>query len=237
MILGRDLRPARVPLAIFFLLCAVYLFTYNGLLRSIDELVLFSMTESLLQRGSLETPQTLFAGYHNPVGRPEPFQALAAVPLYALAQANPEWGKIQTAMLFNILVTAATASLLWLILREMGYSQLLSLAGALILGLATISWPYTRTFFREPLVALAYTLAFWLLLRYRASGQVRWAVSCLIVVGLSIATKFTSIVSLPVFALGLWATTASETRRRLWLPGVGLALALGTFGTLTLWAR
>jgi len=208
-----------LALAVFLALASVYLLTYNGLFRSIDELALFSAAESLAQTGCLETPQLLFAAYHNPVGRLEPLFPLISVPFYWIAVRWAEVGNVQTAMLVNILLTAGTGAVLLLALRRMGYAPLPATFTALSYGLTTLAWPYSRTFFREPLLALLTILAVLFYIRWRKTSRWRYALVGLSWAALSVAVKLTSVVLLLVYGLAL---LLAQPRSRRWL-----ALALG----------
>jgi len=221
-----------IPLAVFLVLCSVYLLTYNGLLYASggDEWVLFSMTESLVQTHSLETPQMLFLPYsHVTIGRIEPLQSILAVPLYWLALHFPNVGNVQAVMLFPILVTAATGAGLYLIVRHLGYSPVCGVTVALMFGLGSISWPYTRTFFREPLLAFLYVVAFLCFLLWRKSSHPGFALSCSFALILSVAAKLTSVIVLPIYAAAMFYSLRSvRWRTRLVLAGIllsgGLAL-------------
>lgn len=224
-------------LVLFFFLVSVYLLTYNGLFRSIAELSMFSLTESLVQEGSWATPQLIFSRIHNPIGAFEFLQPILSLPLYFLAYQQTGVGNIQTVMLFNILVTAVTAVIIWLILREMGYSPGLRLGGALLFGLATIAWPYARTFLREPLVGFFYVLAFLAFLLYHRSGRWFWAGFCLAAVIISLTVKLTSLLVLPAFALAIYFASPRDMRRRLLRAGAWALLIGGTIFGLVIWQR
>lgn len=203
----------RIALAIFAVLFSLYLLTFNGLFRSIDELALFSAAESLVQSGSLARPQLNFAPYHNPVGSLEPLQPLIAMPLYALAVRLPTVSNIHVTMLLNPLLTALTAVLLYLLVRQMGYAQHVSTGVALIYGLATLAWPYTRTFFREPLLGLLWTAALWAFNRWWETQRPLALTACLGLLLLAGTAKLTSLAVLPVYIVITWWRVPSEQRR------------------------
>ncbi|MBC7252280.1 MAG: hypothetical protein H5T62_18635 [Anaerolineae bacterium] len=221
-----------IPLAVFLVLCSVYLLTYNGLLYASggDEWVIFSMTESLVQTHSLETPQMLFLPYsHVSIGRIEPLQSVLAAPLYWLALHFPDVGNVQAVMLFPILVTAATGAGLYLIVHHLGYSPACGVTVALMYGLGTISWPYTRTLFREPLLTFLYVGAFLCLLLWSKSSHPGFALLCFFALMLSVGVKLTSVIVLPIYAAVMFYSLRSvRWRTRLILAGIllggGLAL-------------
>jgi hypothetical protein len=214
-----------VPLAVSFALFTIYLSTYNGLFHSIDELAMFSLAESLVQTRSTETPQLLFAPYHNPVGRIEPLQSLISIPLYWIALRLSKVGNIQVVMLTNMFLTAATGGLLYSIIKNLGYPVKEGVKISLIYGLGTISWPYTKTFFREPLLAFTYVLAFLCFVLWRNSSQLRFLFLCLALLVVSIVAKLASFAILSVYAVVILLSPPIAWRRRI-LPLAGL-LAFG----------
>jgi len=225
-----------LALIVFLTLASVYLLTYNGLFRSIDELALFSAAESLAQTGHLETPQLLFAAYHNPVGRLEPLFPLISLPFYWIAVRWAEVGSVQTAMLVNILCTAGTGAVLLLTLRQLGYAPLPATFTALAYGLTTLAWPYSRTFFREPLLALLTILAVLFYIRWQKTSRWRYALVGLGWAALSVAVKLTSVVLLLAYGLAL-LLALPRSRRRLALALGGLLMLSGTLFLVALSLR
>ncbi len=74
---------------------------------------------------------------------------------YDASRANfPEAMKAFGANLTNSFVAAGTATLLFLLGLRLGWSRGRSVGLALLGGLATPLWPYSKTFFSEPLAAL-----------------------------------------------------------------------------------
>lgn len=145
-------------LALVLILSGVYLLIYNGFWLSNDELYLLDSTESVARRGNIELSYTFNL---QPVisddGTPdrgavqEPLQPILAAPLYWLAQQFPNIGMAHTVWLFNMIVTIATAWLIYYFALTLGYSATVSLKTGLVYGLATLALPYAVTFFREPL--------------------------------------------------------------------------------------
>jgi hypothetical protein len=166
----------RVAAGIFFLVLAIYIVTYNGAFKSNDERALFSGIDSFVKRGAFTTNQIYWDYTHvgvfttagDMVPNYEPAQMVAAIPLYL-------WGRalgagVQGVMFFGVMIMAASASLIYLCLLELGCRRRAALLGALVFAFATAAWPYSRSFFREPLTILAYLLAFYGLFRYRDCG-------------------------------------------------------------------
>ncbi len=189
--------------AIFGLLFTLYLFTFNGQFTSIDELALYARAESIVQQHNFDTPQIAFAAYHNHVGDSEPGYAIAAAPLYWLAHQVGRLNNIHVLMLLNPLLTAATAAILYATAIQLGYSRWAGLVAALAFGLATLAWPYARTFYREPLVAFGWMLALYGLVRWRYGGDGWFALLSLALIGMMVFVKATAVFGVFILLAGL----------------------------------
>jgi hypothetical protein len=97
----------------------------------------------------------------------EPLQPILAAPLFLIAQALPGVGLAHTVWSFNVLTTALTAGVLYAYGLAQGYRTRVAALVALVFGLCTIAWPYSRTFFREPLFTLLALLSAYLIMRIR----------------------------------------------------------------------
>lgn len=64
-------------------------------------------------------------------------------------------------MQFCPVVLALTCALLFLILRRLELSGPGALTGSLVFGLATLAWPYSKTFFSDPLSGLLVLIVAW----------------------------------------------------------------------------
>jgi hypothetical protein len=198
---NRMSRRAKVAWLVFVLLCSTYLLTFRGLFFSVDELSMFSVAESMVQMRSLQTPQLAFASYHNTVGQIEPLYSLLAAPLYWLAVRVDWLGNVQTVMVLNVLVTAATAVGLYALLLSCEHSPERAAMTALLYGLATVAWPYSRSFFREPLLALLLVGAALGFVRWRQSSRVFFAALALVCLVLMPFVKVTASLAWPAFAV------------------------------------
>ncbi len=223
-------------IGIFFLVLGVYLFTYAGAFKSNDERAYFSGMDSFVKRGEFTANQIywdytavgMLTTTGDMVPNYEPGQMVAPIPLYL-------WGHglgagVQGALFFNPLVLSAAAALLYLIFIELGFGRRTGLLGSLVFAFATLAWPYSRTFFREPLTTLAYLLAFYALLRYRPPSARRWIWPCLagFGLGLAIVTKLISVGVIPGLALLAFGTEwrrPADPGRALWRSRLLMILA------------
>jgi hypothetical protein len=198
-----------IAAAIFLFVLAVYILTYTGAFKSNDERALFSGTDSFVKRGDFTVNQIYWDYTHvgmlttagDMVPNYEPAQMIAAIPLYL-------WGRaldaaVQGVMFFGAVVMAASVALVYLCLLELDYSRRASALGSLIYAFATMAWPYSRTFFREPLTALAYLLAVYGLLRYRPPARrgLLWPAVTGAALGLALTTKQISVALIPTLLL------------------------------------
>lgn len=221
-------------LAIFSVLVSIYCLTFSGLFTSIDELGLYAQTESMVQAGNRQVPQLEFAAFHNPVGNAEPGFPWIAVPLYWLAQRSHHLDNVHTVMLLNPLIVAAVAALLYATVRRLGYSRQAAILSALAYGLASIAWPYTRTLYREPLVALAWTAALFSFVEWRHGGPrylVALGIACL---AFSVLVKTTAFAAVPVIML---AATANRDQRWRSAAKVFLVIGFALVGALILFQQ
>ncbi|MHB1135127.1 MAG: hypothetical protein ACYC4L_22370 [Chloroflexota bacterium] len=176
-----------------------------------------------------------------------PAQALLAAPLVWLAQAVDGYAAISTVLLHAALVTAAAGAFVYLSARQLGYGTGLSLLLALLWGLASPAWVYTKRFMSEPLSALALAGAFYFVLR--AARGARWApLWAGAFLGLAVLNKLANLAFAPLFGLFLLLAGAPPGLtwlgrlgwRRGWARALGFALpvALATVAFLAYnWLR
>ena len=215
---------------LFAFLCSVYLFVYSGNITISDEINLMATTESLAKRGEYTANPTFWkyttfkieGGKVEVVPDFEPLQSLLAAPLAWVALHVPHVGLIHLATIFNVLVTALTAVVVMGIVTELGYSGIVSLGCALIFGLCTIAFPYTKMFFREPLSGLFIAAALFCLVRWSTHQKPVWAPwSVLCLIGAYLA-KEASLFAVPIFVwayadLALPAIRPHVRQYRFWL--------------------
>jgi hypothetical protein len=153
-----------VASALLIVLLALYGLTYSGHFSTDDEHILASRSLSLAFEGNLNddrvtgnerifTYQALPAAQATPSLQIEPIQSIVGAGLARLALLMGS-GRVQTLFLLNILATALAAVCVFASVRALGYPEQTALVTALLFGLGTQAWPYTRTFFRDPLAML-----------------------------------------------------------------------------------
>ena len=158
-----------------------------------------------------------------------PAQALLAMPFYWLAQARQDFGVIASVLLFNSLVTAAAGAFVYLMARELGYGLGLSLLLALLYGLCSPVWAYSKRFMSEPLSALALAGAAYFAIRAQRGRRLAplWGGLCF---GLAVLNKLANLVFAPIFLLYLLLAAVpagSDWRRLAWPSGWARAIGFG----------
>lgn len=241
---ARDSSPlnARTLAAwVFVFLCAVYLLTYSGVITLSDEVVMMAATESLAKRGEFSANQTFWRESKNNLDPDkvevvpgfEPLQPLLTAPLAWLALHLPHVGLIHLTLLFSILITALTAIAIMALVRELGYSAPIAAFCALIFGVGTMAFPYSKMFFREPLAALLLALAMLFFTRAMRRRTVADALLCVLCLGASDFAKEVSLLALPAFVLALAdaARAWPRLRQRRWMLAlVSLVVVVGAIG-------
>ena len=206
------------------LLVAIYTMSSAGKFHIVDEVSLFAVTESLATRGEVDTNTIAWTQWVNSPGevlgafgptgevysKKGPAPAFVAVPWYwtlrLFGLTDFTVGMLQSTLLWNGIVTALTAALLWLTAARLGYGERTGMALGLLFGLATIAWPYANHFFGEPLSAFSLLLTFYGILAWRRTGGLGWMVLAGIGAGLAITTVTAH--TLLVGVLGLYALAA-----------------------------
>jgi hypothetical protein len=239
--------------ALLILLLTFYGLSYSGRFSTDDEHILASRSLGLAFEGRLNDDRVLgndrILAYHalpaqqaSPSLEIEPLQSFLGAGLARLALLMGS-GRVQTLFLLNILATALAAICVFAAVRTLGYPDRTALVTALLFGLGTQVWPYTRTFFRDPLAMLF--LAFvWLCalrLNQAVSRRGRLLAGAGIFLGLllGVLTKNTVTVALPAVAVLLipfWKSLGgrekSLLRARLARPGLFLLVVITLVGLL-----
>ncbi len=249
----------QLPLAILLLLSGFYLLTMSGHTYSPDEETMLAVTRGLIERGDVavvvepDAPVSALRpgrgdGRYSPYGV---LPSLLAIPLHVVgsALAGPDAGARDYASRLAVTalngpLTAATAALLAAWALRLGASRTQAVGLALLYGLATFAWPYTRTFFSEPLAALLIIAAAYSVWLAEQAPDERERVGLLLGAGLAsgmlLPTRIAAGIALPVLGLYLllrcWQRRPSGSfgqqvlalLRWIWpfLAGIGPGLAL-----------
>ncbi len=209
-------QDTRLRVLLFCLLLAAYLLVYIPQPDSADGDAVLAVAAATLREGSPNINAVAYADWLLPMpasrmgafgvdgalyAKKGPTPSLALLPLVALAEFVPWLTTRATAMLLNPLVTAATAVLLYTLIRRLGYRPAAALVTGLIYGLATMAAVYSKTLFGEPLAALLLLVAFMGMVDYHASGSARPALRAGIALGLLVGVNTAYVLFVPLGAL------------------------------------
>lgn len=158
-----------LALLLFVLLATIYCLTYSGTFITDDEHILASRTLSLSFDESVNNRRVygnsrlfflsnLSPEYSASAMNVEPAQAVIGSFL-ARTSILLNVGHVQTIFLLNIWVIAFTAVILFLVTRFLGYSKFTAFWVGILFGLGTNAWPYTKTYFRDPLAMMFLSIA------------------------------------------------------------------------------
>ena len=171
-----------MPLLILAAFATLYISTAGGHIYSPDEVIMYSVTKNLVERGSVAIPSDSYAVANGaPAYSYSKYglvPSLLAAPAYWLSARlgwnpdpqSPAFPLVNdvyplVGLLVGPLVTAATCMLIYLLTKRLGFRTESSLAVALLYGLSTSAWVYSKTFFTQPSAALFLLATVYLLLR------------------------------------------------------------------------
>jgi hypothetical protein len=218
-------------LVLMALLVTVYTMTSSGRFHIVDEVSLFAVTESQALRGAIDTNAIAWTQWVNSPGevlgafgeegdvysKKGPAPAFFAVPWYLLlhiiAEFNIGIGQLQATLLWNGIVTAVTAALLWMTALRLGYGDRTGMALGLLFGLTTIAWPYANQFFGEPLSALSLLMIFYGMVAWRRDSRWWWMALAGVGAGVAVATVTAHALLVALFG-GWWLVDWLLRRRR-----------------------
>jgi hypothetical protein len=197
-------------LLVCFLFCA-YLLTYTGVMQSSDGLAMFATTESIVRRGEVDANQLLWMGLQQGTfgldgdlySRKGAGMSLLAVPLVWLAMIWSPVGLVQAALLLNPLLTAWTGGLLYRAVIRLGWSRYVAIVTALAFGLATLAWPYTQTFFSDPVAAWGLFAALYSIFAYSQSGRKRYLFLGGAAWGVAYLARSLNLITLPIYVVAM----------------------------------
>jgi hypothetical protein len=163
-------------------------------------------------------------------------QSLLAVPFYLFGRGVyrlTSWGTEGfvtrvAVMLLNPLALSLLGGMLYCLAMRLGYSKGAAVSSALVACLATPLLVYSKTFFSEPLVALALSAAVLAALAGSEGGTSAW-VNCGVALGAAVLIKPVALVVAPVF-LAFAALRREGRWRALALLAWPLALASAGMG-------
>jgi hypothetical protein len=148
-------------------------------------------------------------------------QSLIAIPLYfgglMLGRVVPSLDihfltRFSTAML-NPLVSALVCALVFGFCTQFGFPTRSAVTLTLVYGLGTIAWPYSKTFYNEPLVTMFLLASVYALIFLRSTGRMARLLLAGGLWGASIMVKLTALITAPALLLYLVARGREKGQR------------------------
>src|SRR5262249_53760287 len=184
--------------AIFLLVFGVCFLGYTRALPpTADEMIDFSLAESIAKWRVFSidqvstvgpNPEEFGLGGHR-YSKYGPLQAVLSVPLYLLAQRLPI-GAADTVLLLNHLLAGATAALLFLLVRRLGYGPGAGLAIAAVAVFGTPFWVHAKRFFAEPTITVCVIATLYAAYAAATTRRPAWYAAAGLAFGAAIATKY-----------------------------------------------
>lgn len=200
---------------LFLLFFSLYVFTMSGAIHYGDEMEKYRVAQSIVERGDFTFRPTAQRNVIGISGRTvsgyELGQTLIEVPFYILGKlaytlfpvADSNWLTMLWVGLSNPVITALVVILFFKIAKLLEFRFAVSLGLAIVLGLSTIVFPYSRSFTREPLLTLFLLLALYTAFQFSKTFAQRWLFLTGLTLGYLVFTKFIHGVVIPVFLLYL----------------------------------
>ncbi|MBI2939413.1 MAG: hypothetical protein HYY04_03165 [Chloroflexi bacterium] len=243
-------------IVVFVVILLVYFSTARSYFIYCDDLLMYGLTESIVDRGDIALDDRYHRGWCQGMqgtdGRRYSFYGIApslvAVPFYMLGKAvaphlrvavhvDQDGHERRSALVFlvsmaNAVTTALACTLLFLLARKLDYQASVSAVLAAFLGFGTMMWHYSTLFLSEPLTTAALILGVLGLIAYPADGQRRWLVLSGVGLGTAIAARSLNVLLIPIMAL--YILHELKRRRRaitlpalaLWLTPIGIWLVI-----------
>ncbi len=237
---------SRLLVALFVVLASLYMMTYSARIESGDTHRFVDAVSSFADYGDfyldLSTwqfpPETFDAHLKFPLqtGDVEPLQVIVAVPLYLLAKITPGIGLVQTIYLFNVLVCAVAGCVLFLYGLALGYRERTAVLATLAFGVGTAIFPYSKSFFREPLALLTLLICALLFERLRAVNYRSLPLVIAVTVALLalLLAKASTLFALPaLLVIGVPTIRSGQFRRVLFAVVLVVALVIGIIALLS----
>lgn len=164
--------------------------TYSARLDSGDELRLLDGASSWARYGDWGRDETVWLGTPDKLLPEDRYpmetlqddeQAMASLVswLYRVGDAVPMLGLVHVAWLTNLLITMMCVLVFYGVALTLGYDLYIALVGAILLGVCTLVWGYSKTLFREPAVMLFLLMSAWgTIVSHKSTGV--WRVASLL---------------------------------------------------------
>lgn len=200
----RRVRGPDAGLAVWigFFLFAVYLLSFSGKFHVMDELMGFATGNNLVQHGRPDVDQLIWTNHWQEIPpawwgvdnhlytKKAPGIALAAAPFIWLGHTAPGLNAVHTSLLLSAIATALAGSLLFIWLRNLGFTRPVAALSALGYGLGTIAWVYARFLWEPAMMALIFLALVWAMFRYQSAPRGGWVLLAGVVAAVGLLMRF-----------------------------------------------
>jgi hypothetical protein len=229
-----------VLIATFFL--ALFTLTYRGKFIADDEHILASRSISLAIDGHLNDYRVLGNsrvfdlfnrnGIYGAQGIGiEPAQAYMSIFLVFLAQ-RMDLGTVHSLFMFNIIISTITVMIFYLLLKELKFTDKTALLTTFLFGSATTIWPFSQTYFRDPLAMLFASLCWLMVVSIKNNRKSHLAIAVLAISFImAVLSKNTGLLLLPVLVLYGFQTLFKSKK---WKSMIWALILLAGLGIITI---
>jgi hypothetical protein len=219
-------RHVSAIMLLFLFFFSLYMVTMSGAIHYGDEMEKYRVAQSIIERGDFTFRPTAQRNVIGISGRTvsgyELGQTLIEVPFYVLGKlaytifpvTDSNWLTMLWVGLLNPVITALVLVLFFKTARLLDFRFTVSFGLALVLGLSTIIFPYSRSFTREPLLTLFLLLALYTSFQFSKTFAQRWLLLTGLTLGYLVFTKFIHGVVIPVFLLYLLIVISQREQQR-----------------------
>jgi hypothetical protein len=234
---GRSGSDRIIAIWLGLLFLSFYILSAQGSIQSLDGTIMYELTQSLVEKQSaaIDNP----AGIRGVDGRLYSKyglgQSLAAIPLYLAGRFAAEFLPLPFASdyvtkffvsMLSPIATALTCVLLYLFGLKLGYSRKVALWASFVFGVATMAWPYSQTFYAEPLTTLLLLGTFFVLMKDGFSNRELLLAGAFL--GAAVLTRVASLVALlpAAFYIASISKTFHQSAKRVLVFASPLLIAL-----------
>ena len=211
---------------VFWLCCAWYVFTASGHTYSPDEETMYAVTRAIIHTGQVnivtDGSEAMASLRSSPIGAVAPYgilPSLLAIPFYLIGllvspNATTHWDMTHLLVsLCNAPISAGCVALLYRMLWRLNVPHSSIIILTITYAVGSLTWPYARTFFSEPLTTL---LMLWsvdaaISAQHHPHTAHRSLLLSGVMAGLIIATRIAASVVIPM--LGLYAILYMPSQR------------------------
>ncbi|MBI5033441.1 MAG: phospholipid carrier-dependent glycosyltransferase [Chloroflexi bacterium] len=210
---------------LFLFFFSIYAFTMSGRIQFGDEIEKYRVAQSIVERQQFSFRPTATRNEAGVGGRTysiyELGQTILEIPFYAIGKVaysiyptvDANWIAMLFVGLLNPILTALTCVVLYHTCLGLDYQRKTALWVTLAFGLGTIAWPYSRSYTREPLLALLILASFYSAYLFKKTQLNRWIWIAGLASGYLAFSKFIHGVVIPIILIYILIITYQKQKR------------------------